>query len=128
MSRFGIQPLVRALLLLAALQASVAFADDFSDPGRRIFESRCSTCHGGTVPADSAIGPNLKGVLGRKAGTADSGAHSRAAIESDTVWTRSSLRRYLSDPGREMPGTLMPVRLADPRQLDDLLNYLETLR
>jgi cytochrome c2 len=67
-------------------------------------------------------------VLGRKAGTGDSGVHSRAAIESDTVWTRNSLRRFLSEPGREMPGTLMQARVTDGRELDDLLNYLETLR
>ena len=128
MARSQSRPLLRAMLLMAALHASAAFADDFSDPGRHIFESRCQSCHGGTAPADSAVGPSLVGVLGRKAGTGSSGVHSRAAIESDTVWTRSSLRRFLSDPGREMPGTLMSVRVQDSRQLDDLLNYLETLR
>jgi len=125
--KFG-SALIRTMLLLAVLQASAAFADDFSDPGRRIFERRCQTCHGGTGRADTALGPNLAGVLGRKAGSGDTGVHSRAAIDSDTVWTRSSLRRYLSEPGREMPGTLMPVRVTDGRELDDLLNYLETLR
>jgi cytochrome c len=108
--------------------ARVVFADEFSDPGRRIFQQRCQTCHGVTAEADTALGPSLKGVLGRKAGGGDSGVHSRAAIESDTVWTRSSMRRYLSEPGREMPGTLMQARVTDGRELDDLLNYLETLR
>jgi cytochrome c len=125
------KPSIHALALLAAAAACVAFsaaADDFSDPGRRIFQERCQTCHGVTAAADTALGPNLKGVLGRKAGGGDSGVHSRAAIESDTVWTRSSMRRYLSEPGREMPGTLMQARVTDGRELDDLLNYLETLR
>jgi cytochrome c2 len=117
-----------ALLLAAACFASAAADNEFSDPGRKIFERRCQTCHGGASAADSALGPNLAGVLGRKAGTGNSGVHSRAALESDTVWTRSSLRRYLSDPAREMPGTTMPVQVRDPRELDDLLNYLETLR
>jgi cytochrome c len=118
-------------LMFAAMAAGVAFAavaDDSSDSGRRIFVQRCQTCHGVTAEADSALGPNLKGVFGRKAGGGDSGVHSRAAIESDTVWTRSSMRRYLSEPGREMPGTLMQGRVTDGRELDDLLNYLETLR
>ena len=116
------------LVLAAALQCASAHADDFGEAGRRIFASRCQTCHGLTGPADTATGPDLRGIFGRKAGTGDSGAHSRAAIESDTVWTRSSLRRYLSEPGREMPGTLMPVQITDGRQLDDLLNFLETQR
>jgi len=121
--------LVQTLLLCAALPAVCAAADDFTDPGRRIFERRCQTCHGGeSVRADTAIGPKLAGVFGRKAGTGDSGVHSRAAIESGTVWTRSSLRRFLTDPGREQPGSFMSVHVQDPRELDDLLNYLETLR
>lgn len=116
------------LAVIAGCLASAAVADDFSDPGRRIFERRCQTCHGVTATADTSLGPSLKGVLGRQAGSGDSGVHSRAALESETVWTRSSMRRYLSEPGREMPGTLMPVRVADGKELDDLLNYLETLR
>ena len=126
MTRF--RTLAQALICVAVLHAAAARADDFSDPGRRIFQRHCQTCHGLTGPADTATGPELRGVLGRKAGTGDSGVHSRAAVESDTVWTRSSLRRYLSEPGREMPGTLMPVRITDGRELDDLLNYLETQR
>ena len=123
-----IRILAQALACAAALLPAAALADDIGDPGRRLFASRCQTCHGLTGPADTATGPDLRGVLGRKAGSADSGVHSRAAIESDTVWTRSSLRRYLSEPGREMPGTVMPVQVTDDRQLDDLLNFLETLR
>ena len=111
-----------AAFIAAVLQSASAFADDFSDPGRRIFERRCQSCHAG------GSGPSLTGVFGRKAGTADSGMHSPAAIEYGVVWTRSSLRRFISEPGREMPGTLMQVRVQDPKELDDLLNYLETLR
>jgi len=117
-----------AALLPAALQFGAAQADESTDAGRHIFERRCQACHGGSGRADTAIGPDLARLYGRKAGSGDSGVHSRAAVESDTVWTRSSLRRYLSEPGREMPGTLMAVRVQDSRQLDDLLNYLETLR
>ena len=124
----SLRMLGQALVCAAALHAAAARADEFTDPGRRIFQQRCQTCHGGTGPADTATGPNLKGVIGRKAGTGSSGVHSRAALESDTVWTRSSLRRFLSEPGREMPGTMMPVRVTDPRDLDNLLNFLESLR
>ena len=126
MSRY--RYLARAALVLAALHSAATVADEFTDPGRKIFERRCRTCHGGASASDTALGPSLVGIIGRKAGTGNSGAHSRAAVESDTVWTRSSLRRYLSEPGREMPGTSMPVQVQDPKELDDLLNYLESLR
>jgi cytochrome c2 len=49
-------------------------------------------------------------------------------VESGIVWSRSSLRNYLSDPERAVPGTIMPMRVEDPKELEDLLDYLETLR
>ena len=120
--------LVYATLVLAGLPSITAVAAESADPGRKIFEQRCLSCHEGTPPSANTLGPSLVGIIGRKPGTGSSGVHSRAAIESDMVWTRDSLRRYLSDPGREMPGTIMSVRVQDPKELDDLLNYLQTLR
>lgn len=124
-----VRPLLQAVFAAAALASAAAMADDYTDPGRRIFERRCQTCHGGgAAPADVPIGPSLVGIFGRQAGTGSSGVHSRAVEESGTVWTRSSLRRFLSEPGREIPGAIMPVQVQDARELDDLLNYLQTLR
>jgi cytochrome c len=114
-------------LALAGLIDHRARADEAAS-GREAYESRCRTCHGGTAPADSPIGPSLAGIVGRRAGTQASGVHSRALIDSGIVWDRDSLRRFLSDPGRAIPGTFMPVRVADPAQLESLLDYLESLR
>jgi cytochrome c2 len=120
-----------SLVVAAALVAgvsSLAAADESVEAGRNIFVKRCQTCHGGTGPADSPIGPDLRGIIGRKAGAAGPGMHSRAAVESDLIWDRESLRRFLSAPDKELPGTLMPARVTDPRELDDLLDYLQSLR
>jgi len=125
----SVQHLFHAFLASAALATAAAAADDYADPGRRIYERRCQTCHGGEAArADVPIGPSLAGILGRQAGTGSTGVHSRAVVESGTVWTRSSLRRFLSEPGREIPGAIMPVQVQDAKELDDLLNYLQTLR
>jgi cytochrome c len=105
-----------------------ASADESVESGRQLFDRRCRTCHGGTGPADSSIGPNLAGVLGKKAGTQASGIHSQPAIDSGVVWDRESLRRFLSTPRREIPGSIMPVNVADPVELERLLDYLESLR
>jgi cytochrome c len=117
-----------SLLVLAALQASAFAADKPASPGRRIFESRCVSCHESAPPSTATLGPSLVGIFGGKAGSGDSGVHSRALAESGIVWNRSSLRSYLSDPGRAVPGTIMPMRVEDPKELEDLLNYLESLR
>jgi len=110
---------VCAGLLALLLHAQAGAAD--SSPGGKIFQTRCASCHEGT------LGPALADIVGRKAGTGGSGVHSRAMVESGIVWTRSSLRRFLADPAREVPGTIMPVRVEDPKQLEDLLNYLEDM-
>ena len=49
-------------------------------------------------------------------------------MDSGIVWDRASLRRFLSNPEREIPGTLMAVSVRDRAELESLLDYLETLR
>ncbi len=114
-------------VLLPALNSLAQPQVASADAGRKVFERRCQTCHGGTGPADSPIGPDLRGIMGRKAGSERSGLHSRAAVESGVVWDRESLRRFLATPEAEIPGSIMPVRMTDPRELDELLDYLESL-
>ena len=117
-----------ALLALALAGAIGAACADEAASGREVYEFRCRTCHGGTAPADSPLGPSLDGIVGKRAGTQASGVHSRGLIDSGIVWDRDSLRRFLSDPRRAIAGTIMPVGVADPAQLESLLDYLESLR
>lgn len=123
-----LQRLSLALPLLAMACASALAADESTSPGRKVFESRCVSCHESSPPSTATLGPGLAGIVGRKAGSGNSGVHSRALAESGIVWNRGSLRNYLSDPGRAVPGTIMPMRVENPRELEDLLDYLETLR
>lgn len=125
------ETIVKGPILLAVAFALVgptgASRADEAASGRAVYELRCRTCHGGTARADSPIGPSLAGIVGTKAGTQASGVHSRALIESGIVWNRETLRRFLSDPPRALPGTLMPAGVPDPAQLESLLDYLESL-
>ena len=120
--------LLRTLPLFTVACAPAFGADESTSPGRKIFESRCVSCHESAPPSTSTLGPSLASIFGKKAGSGNSGVHSRALAESGIVWTRASLRSYLSDPGRAVPGTIMPMRVENPKELEDLLNYLETLR
>ena len=113
-------------IIFALIGAFSAARADEPASGREVFDFRCRTCHGGGGPADSPIGPSLDGIVGKRAGTQPSEIHSRALIDSGVVWDRKSLRRFLSDPRRELPGTLMPVGVADAAQLESLLDYLES--
>ena len=118
-------PILFAAACALAGLIGAARADEAAS-GREIYELRCRTCHGGTGGADTPIGPSLAGIVGTKAGTQASGVHSRALIDSGIVWDRERLRRFISNPSRELPGTLMPVGVADPAQLESLLDYLES--
>jgi cytochrome c len=122
---------LRKLACAAGLPAGVNLAlaaDGAVEAGRKVFQRRCQTCHGITGPADPSLGPSLAGIVGRQSGSADTGVHSRANVAAGTVWTRNSLRRYLSDPARDLPGTIMSAQLRDPQELDAALSFLEALR
>jgi len=123
-----VRHVLQACIPLTAVHSPAFAADESASPGRKIFEVRCATCHEVASPATTTLGPSLVGIIGKRAGTQASGVHSRAAVESGIVWDRNSLRRFLSDPGREAPGTIMPASVSDPKALDALLDYLETLR
>jgi cytochrome c oxidase subunit II len=88
-------------------------------PGRRIFESTaCINCHtvAGTV-ANGRFGPDLTHLMSRD--TIASGAVAN---------THENLRRWIRDPSYFKQGCLMPAMgLSDP-QLDELTQYMETLR
>jgi len=44
------------------------------------------------------------------------------------MWDRESLRRFLSVPRREIPGSIMRAGVGDSTELERLLGYLESLR
>ena len=119
--------MLAALLLASALSPIAARAAGDTAEGKKIYAMRCLSCHGDEKTAGT-IGPSLIGILGRKAATGSTGVHSRALMEADITWNEASLRKFLAAPSREVPGTIMPVSVTDPRQFDDLLAYLRSLR
>ena len=54
------------------------------------------------------VGPNLHGVIGRKAGTAAGFNYSHAFREAGFVWDREKLDRYLEDPAAFVGSNWMP--------------------
>ncbi|MFK7885951.1 MAG: cytochrome c family protein [Gammaproteobacteria bacterium] len=65
--------------------------------GRRSF-LRCRSCHNlnDTVPA--LVGPNLTQLFGRQAGTQPGFGYSNALVNADIVWSKETLRAWLTDP------------------------------
>ncbi|MCW1429484.1 c-type cytochrome [Novosphingobium sp. JCM 18896] len=94
--------------------------------GEAVFRQRCQSCHG-TPQRPSPLGPNLTGVVGRKAASTPF-AYSPALKASGLTWNRATLDRFLTAPARTVPGTRMVISLTDPAQRAAVLDYLATRR
>lgn len=85
----------------------------------------CKTCHALDV---NKIGPMLKGVVGRKAGTIAGFTYSVANKNSGITWTEEKLFQYLESPQRVVPGTKMTFAgwPTDPQKRADVIAYLKS--
>ena len=123
---------VRLLALAAVLVTPVVLASSKPDVenGKTIFKQLCGICHavnhdqGGPV-----LGPNMVGLVGRKAGTQkDFTLYTPAMKAYGVKWTPKTLSDFLISPLTRVPGTTMPMMLPDDKQRADVVAYLETLQ
>ena len=124
---------IRLFALAALLAAPATFAGDLqgsAERGSELFKSKaCATCHGVTEGDNSKVGPNLLGLLGRKAGSTKSlMAPSENLKKYGVTWNLQTLDEFLADPNAKVPGTAMVGMLADPQQRADVIAYLSTLK
>ncbi len=116
--------LVLAVGLLAALP-SVASAQD-AEAGKAVFK-KCLACHAVGPDAKNKVGPQLNGIVGRKAGTVEGFNYSDAMKNSGKTWDAATLDGYLADPKAFIPGNKMVfVGVKDEKDRKDLIAYLET--
>jgi len=113
-------------LLLGLLPLAPVSAQDVA-AGAALFKARCAVCHGSGAGDRPGIGPNLAGVVGRKAGSTPFG-YSDALKNSRIVWTTKTLDAFLTAPGALLPGTRMVVEIDDARERADVVAYLASLR
>lgn len=67
----------------------------------------CTGCHNADPGGPSMAGPNLHGVVGRKAGAAADYPYSEALASSGITWDYASLDRFLANPNGYVEGTSM---------------------
>jgi len=107
-------------LVTSAAQPSVS-------RGATLFQGRCSVCHTVEPGVAGGQGPNLRGVVGRKAAATDF-SDSAALSRWGRTWTNELLDRYLTNPGALVPGTTMVVRVPEGRDRADIVAYLASLK
>jgi cytochrome c len=114
---------IGALAVLLTLAGPVAAAD--ADHGKALF-APCAACH--TNRAD-ALGPNLKGVFGRKSAALEDFRYSNPMKRANLVWDEDNLRAYIRDPQAKVKGNRMPYGgMSDAKDVDDVVAYLKTLK
>jgi len=116
-----------ALALLAGT-ASIALADGDAAKGKNVFK-RCVVCHTAAKDGGNGLGPNLFGVVGRKAASVAGFSYSGAMQRSGIVWNEANLTKWVVGPGRMVPGTKMAFPgITSKGQQADVVAYLKTLK
>ncbi|MGD0864271.1 MAG: cytochrome c family protein [Rhizomicrobium sp.] len=111
----------------AALATSAQAAGNAAN-GAGVFD-RCAICHSSTKGGPNKIGPNLFGIVGRKAGTYPGFSYSSAMTKSGIVWNDAKLDAYVASPATVVPGNKMPFAgITNNNQRADLIAYLDTLK
>lgn len=99
--------------LALAFFAPHAFAEGDAEKGKKSF-NKCKSCHmivtadGDTILKGGKTGPNLWGVVGRTAGTADFkySKYLVSAGEAGLVWDEEEFTAYVADPSKYLKGYL----------------------
>ncbi|MCO6388903.1 MULTISPECIES: cytochrome c family protein [unclassified Aliihoeflea] len=99
------------------------------EAGKKLF-ARCVACHNIDTTANK-MGPHLQGILDRPAASVESFKYSPAmteAADAGLVWDEASLREYLADPKKKVPGTRMVFPgLKKDDELSNIIAYLESV-
>ena len=112
-----------AVVVLLAMSAGTTAAAD-AEHGKALYQT-CAACH---TERPDALGPSLKGVVGRKAAALEGFRYSNPMKRANLIWDEDNLRAYIRDPQAKVKGNRMPYGgLTDANDVDDVIAYLKTL-
>lgn len=125
-SRLGLVMLGTATLAAITAASAVQAAGPAGDAarGKTVF-ARCAACHDLNTGA-IRMGPSLKGVVGRKAGTFANFSYSANMKSKGVTWDANTLDAFLTAPMKYVPGTRMAFPgLSNPQDRADVIAYLK---
>jgi cytochrome c len=116
---------------LLALSGSALAAGDAAK-GKEVF-AKCAICHQIGPGAKTLIGPELNGIIGRKAASvADFPSYSagmKKLGDSGWVWTEENIDKWIANPKAMIPDSMMALAfpgLPDATERADVIAYLKT--
>ncbi|MFK7828779.1 MAG: cytochrome c family protein [Congregibacter sp.] len=114
-----------AAVLFFFLGYATAYADEQALSGEQAFAA-CAGCHSLVAGAAHKVGPNLFGVSGRTAASADGFNYSPALRESGLIWTRENLFAWIASSEALVPGSWMLYHnVLRPEEVLSLIDYLD---
>jgi cytochrome c len=122
--------LPKSFIALALLAGSTLAANAAGDAkaGAQVFK-RCAVCHTNDKGGGDGLGPNLFGIVGRKAASRPGFAYSAPLQKSGIVWNEAMLTKWAAGPARVVPGTkMMFAGITSKKQQADVAAYLASLK
>lgn len=108
--------------ILAALGPD--YADANLDNGRRQYR-RCQSCHTLNEGGRHTVGPNLHGIIGQAAASAERFSYSNQLAEAGLVWDAATLDAWIENPRGLVPGNRMSfVGLRDAAARRDVIAHI----
>ena len=90
---------------------------------------RCVVCHSLEKGGPFRVAPNLWNIVGaEKARDSEWYAYSPALIEMGGTWTAEDLDRFLENAGNFAPGSTKSIRVEDPQERREIIDFLLTLK
>ncbi len=116
-----VMKVLATLALLAATGPALASGD--VEAGKKVY-NKCKACHD-ISEGKNKVGPTLKGVMGRTAGTVEGYAYSDAMKASGIVWNEDTLEKYLADPKALVAdGKMQFPGLKKEEEIENIIAYI----
>jgi cytochrome c len=120
-----------ALLMLTASIGLVgtAQADDL-EIAQKLATNHCAVCHTFDKGGPPGQGPNLFGLIGRKAASESNFTYSDGYSKamSGKVWDEQMLDAWLTDAQTVAPGSAMVYSQDDPAKRQKIIAYIKSLQ
>lgn len=114
-------------ILNAGLAAGSALAAGDPKEGEKVY-AKCRACHSMDA-GKNGVGPSLHGVFGRKSGTLEKFAFSKAMTEKAVVWDDKTIAAYMADPKGYIPGNKMIFPgLKKASEVENLLAFMKSAK